>query len=77
MAKIKVNDIKPAGAELFDSSESFMNELKNDELEQAMGGIAVSPPPGITLTPYSPLCPIFPVNTNPNHYPGPWTPVIL
>ncbi|NEO44494.1 MAG: hypothetical protein F6K55_10315 [Moorea sp. SIO4A3] len=38
MAKIKIKDIKPTGADLFKDSESFMNELSNDELEQAMGG---------------------------------------
>ncbi len=41
MAKIKVNDINPTGADLFDDSESFMNELSTDELEQAMGGLSV------------------------------------
>ena len=38
MAKIKIKDIKSTGADLFNDSESFMNELSNDELEQAMGG---------------------------------------
>ncbi|NEO68976.1 hypothetical protein [Moorena sp. SIO3H5] len=38
MAKIKIKDIKLTGADLFDDSESFMNELSNDELDQAMGG---------------------------------------
>ncbi|NEP34869.1 hypothetical protein [Moorena sp. SIO3B2] len=32
MANIKVNDIKPAGADLFTDDESFINELSNDEL---------------------------------------------
>ena len=44
MAKIKVKDIKPTGADLFDDSESFMNELSNDELEQAMGGRSIIGP---------------------------------
>ncbi|AOX00280.1 hypothetical protein BJP34_13175 [Moorena producens PAL-8-15-08-1] len=43
MAKIKVKDIKPTGADLFNDSESFMNELSNDELEQAMGGRILYP----------------------------------
>ncbi len=43
MAKIKVKDIKPTGADLFNDSESFMNELSNDELEQAMGGRIIWP----------------------------------
>lgn len=37
---IKVNDIKPAGVELFDDSESFINELKDDELNNLFGGAA-------------------------------------
>ncbi|NEP54095.1 MAG: hypothetical protein F6K65_37015, partial [Moorea sp. SIO3C2] len=41
MAKIKIKDIKSTGADLFDDSESFMNELSNDELDQAMGGLLV------------------------------------
>ncbi|NEO41860.1 MAG: hypothetical protein F6J90_38280 [Moorea sp. SIOASIH] len=44
MANIKVKDIKPTGADLFNDSESFMNELSNDELEQAMGGLVLYPP---------------------------------
>ena len=32
MANIEVKDIKPAGAELFSSSESYMTELSEDEL---------------------------------------------
>ncbi|NEO92726.1 MAG: hypothetical protein F6K56_21795 [Moorea sp. SIO3G5] len=43
MAKIKIKDIKPTGADLFNDSESFMNELNNDELEQAMGGLVLYP----------------------------------
>ena len=38
MANIKVNDIKPAGAELFADSESFMNELSQDETNNVLGG---------------------------------------
>ncbi|NEO82248.1 hypothetical protein [Moorena sp. SIO4G3] len=38
MAKIKVNDIKPAGVELFVDDESFIQDLKNDELN-IVGGI--------------------------------------
>jgi hypothetical protein len=31
MATIKIDNLKPTGAELFFDSESFMNELSNDE----------------------------------------------
>ena len=47
-ANIKVNGIKLAGAELFDDSESFMNELKDHENQLVIGGI-------IPIT-NSPLC---------------------
>ncbi|MDJ0734779.1 MAG: hypothetical protein QNJ47_12045 [Nostocaceae cyanobacterium] len=39
MAKIKVRDIKPTGVDLFEDSESFLNEVNNDELEQTVGGL--------------------------------------
>ncbi|NEO66645.1 MAG: hypothetical protein F6J98_42250 [Moorea sp. SIO4G2] len=32
MAKIKINDINPTGAELFLDTESFMNDLGDDEM---------------------------------------------
>ena len=38
MAKIKVNDIKPTGTELFDDAESFLSEVSGDELEHTIGG---------------------------------------
>ena len=45
MAKIKVNDIKsaradikPFGAELFGDSETFINDLEDNELELTRGG---------------------------------------
>jgi hypothetical protein len=38
MANIKVNDIKPAGTELFDDSESFMNNLSDSEINNILGG---------------------------------------
>jgi hypothetical protein len=38
MANIEINDLKPAGAELFDDSEGFMDGLSNDELGNVLGG---------------------------------------
>lgn len=38
MANIKINDIKPAGIDLFEDSEDFLNELKDDQLNQIVGG---------------------------------------
>lgn len=39
MSSIKVNDLSPAGSELFQDDESFMNELTNDELGSVQGGL--------------------------------------
>jgi hypothetical protein len=33
MANIEVNDINPFGTDLFADSESFLNELSNDEMD--------------------------------------------
>lgn len=38
MANIKINDIKPAGAELFTDSEGFLNEINEHELNNVLGG---------------------------------------
>ena len=38
MAKIKVNDIKPAGTELFADSQNFLTDLTDSELD-IMGGL--------------------------------------
>jgi hypothetical protein len=38
MPTIKINDLHPTGAELFSDSESYMNELGDNELDLVMGG---------------------------------------
>ena len=38
MANIKVKEIQPAGIELFGDSESFMDELSGNELNNVIGG---------------------------------------
>lgn len=38
MADIKINDIKPAGIDLFVDDESLLNELNSDELGIISGG---------------------------------------
>ncbi|AFZ24512.1 hypothetical protein Cylst_2282 [Cylindrospermum stagnale PCC 7417] len=38
MANIKLNDIKPAGAELFTDAESFLNELNETDINKIIGG---------------------------------------
>jgi len=38
MANIKINDIKPAGADLFADDESLLTELKDNEISAVFGG---------------------------------------
>ncbi|MEH2072418.1 MAG: bacteriocin [Nostoc sp.] len=45
MANIKLHDLSPAGSELFQDSESFLNELNTEELNNVNGGLF-----GITIT---------------------------
>ena len=42
MAKIEVKDIKSNGAELFDDSEGFMDELNEDIFQRVKGGTLAS-----------------------------------
>ncbi|MBE9238831.1 hypothetical protein IQ227_23125 [Anabaena aphanizomenioides LEGE 00250] len=39
MANIAISELRPAGFDLFMDSESYMYELKDEELENTMGGI--------------------------------------
>ncbi|MBC1236971.1 MULTISPECIES: bacteriocin [Nostoc] len=39
MANIKLHDLSPAGSELFEDSESFLNELNTEELTHVNGGL--------------------------------------
>ncbi|MGB7444062.1 MAG: hypothetical protein WA919_23600 [Coleofasciculaceae cyanobacterium] len=82
MSKIKIHDLRPTGADLFDDSESFLNELSNDELNQAVGGLVLSPVP---TRPFPTVTRPFPTVTRPFStvigpvptITGPWSPVIL
>ena len=38
MANIKVNELNPAGTQLFSDAENFLNELSHDELDAISGG---------------------------------------
>ena len=69
MAKIEVKDIKLNGAELFDDSESFMDELHEDAVEELKGGMLV-PTPGTKSIPTITSIPTVPITR-------PGTPVIL
>jgi hypothetical protein len=39
MASIKIHDLRPAGSELFNDSESFLNELSEGEISTVEGGL--------------------------------------
>ncbi|WP_138499835.1 hypothetical protein [Nostoc sp. PA-18-2419] len=38
MATIKISDLHPAGSELFVDSESYLNNLTDEELNRTQGG---------------------------------------
>ena len=38
MAVIKISELRPAGSELFQDSESFLNELNDQEMSTLGGG---------------------------------------
>ena len=42
MANIKIDELKPAGAELFADSESFLNILSDDPAAYIYGGLRAS-----------------------------------
>ncbi|OUL30845.1 hypothetical protein BV378_02945 [Nostoc sp. RF31YmG] len=42
MATIKISELRPAGSELFQDSESFLNELNEKEISTAVGGGTVA-----------------------------------
>ncbi|MBD2676198.1 MULTISPECIES: hypothetical protein [Nostoc] len=46
MATIKIHDLSPAGSELFQDSESFLNELTDEELG-VHGGLRIA---SVTVT---------------------------
>jgi hypothetical protein len=39
MAKIVLSDLRPAGADLFTDSESFLHDLTETEIDTTQGGI--------------------------------------
>lgn len=42
MSTINISDLSPTGSDLFSDSETYMNELTNDELSLVSGGDAIS-----------------------------------
>lgn len=41
MAAIKISNLKPAGAELFEDGESFLSDLSVAEVDEIAGGLKV------------------------------------
>ncbi|MDJ0590124.1 MAG: hypothetical protein QNJ72_09040 [Pleurocapsa sp. MO_226.B13] len=39
MSKIQLSELNPAGSELFEDSENFMNELNDEEMGNVVGGL--------------------------------------
>jgi hypothetical protein len=42
MATIKISELRPAGSEFFQDSESFLNELNDQEVLTTVGGGSVA-----------------------------------
>ena len=42
MATIKISELRPAGSELLQDAESFLNELSDHELENVVGGDSIA-----------------------------------
>ncbi|MEH2255407.1 hypothetical protein [Nostoc sp.] len=38
MSNIKISELYPLGSDLFQDSESFLNEMSNDEIQGLIGG---------------------------------------
>ena len=38
MASIQINDLCPVGSELFNDSESFLQELSTEDINELLGG---------------------------------------
>ncbi|KYC37646.1 hypothetical protein WA1_40000 [Scytonema hofmannii PCC 7110] len=50
MASIKIVELRPAGSELFQDSESFLNELNERDMLGLEGGFAFNGTLGISIT---------------------------
>ncbi|MBC1236970.1 MULTISPECIES: hypothetical protein [Nostoc] len=50
MATIKINNLSPVGSELFQDSESFLNELTDTELATRGGLLSITLPLTPTLS---------------------------
>jgi hypothetical protein len=57
MATIKINELNPAGSDLFNDSESFMSDLTDEQVNSTRGG-CLAGVLAFTATPFSssPVC---------------------
>jgi hypothetical protein len=61
MATIKLTELRPAGSDLFEDSESFLNELTNDDINtEVYGGLALSISTKASPTIFVQITPAFP-----------------
>lgn len=80
MSKLKINEIKPAGIELFEDSENLLQELDPLELGQITGGSAIAVTEPYTYNPYPVYprtLPTFVYEKLPPQAPLAYTPAIL
>lgn len=71
MAKIEINDVELNGSELFNDSETFLNELQDSETQNVVGGLTKLPPleKPYKTTVYIPKEPIHPKERYFPHFP--------
>ncbi|MGB3758667.1 MAG: hypothetical protein WBA07_20180 [Rivularia sp. (in: cyanobacteria)] len=76
MSKIQINDVQLDGAEQFNDSETFLNELHSGEMEQIFGGLTIAEVPVFDPEGPFPVEPIHPIEPKPRppvkpivHYP--------
>ncbi len=63
MSKIKISELHAAGSELFHDSESFLNELTDEqEIDSVLGGFRIHP---FSKRPITLLIKTFPTKTFP------------
>ncbi|MGB3637879.1 MAG: hypothetical protein WBA39_09940 [Rivularia sp. (in: cyanobacteria)] len=81
MSKIQINDVKLDGAELFNDSETFLNQLEDSEMEQIVGGLTKLPPDEYVITtvyiPEEPIHPREPIHPVKPIHPRNWKPFPL
>lgn len=60
MATIAISDLHFSGSEFFSDSESYLDEITNQELNSIQGGVALKFVAIKTIVPFPITCPPFP-----------------